>query len=257
MALHQLCKEGNLIGLTYAYEQTPELFAEKDECERTLLHIVCKRGHLNCAKFIISLQCLNIEEKDMYGNTALHYAVCFNKEYDGIHGESGHVELVRTLMQNGANIHKNKHGDDPLTLAYKLGDRERIIEMLRSSTSSTTSTSTTSSSSVTTGGGIISDKERAAWDEKKIKVEKYGTSGVVIYGTSLHLISEQLRQIGVSQELKRGTHMSSPIDTKERRSRLYMGHLIIMRNERRINEALKLVNKLNKRLLESMQTYAF
>ncbi|KAI8906913.1 ankyrin repeat protein, partial [Gorgonomyces haynaldii] len=56
---------------------------------------------------------VDINQKDTFGMTALHYAA-----------EEGHLEIVRLLLQKGALASVSNHGETPLQLAQDNGHSE-------------------------------------------------------------------------------------------------------------------------------------
>ncbi|GMB07454.1 ankyrin repeat domain-containing protein [Thermolongibacillus altinsuensis] len=73
--------------------------------------------NVEIAKALISKK--NVKEKDAQGNTPLHYA-----------SEKGLRELVRLLVENGADVNAtNKEGDTPLIVAAQSGQVE-IVKFL-------------------------------------------------------------------------------------------------------------------------------
>lgn len=73
-------------------------------------------GHKNC---IIALLDNNINEKDNYGFTALHFA----SDYD---------ECIKILLDNGANVNeKNSCGQTALHIASNNGKQQSVITLLK------------------------------------------------------------------------------------------------------------------------------
>lgn len=68
-------------------------------------------GHANIASLLIK-NGAKIEEKDIEGFTALHWAVY-----------TDHEDVAKILLDNGADIHnKNNRGQVPRDLAISLGE---------------------------------------------------------------------------------------------------------------------------------------
>jgi ankyrin repeat protein len=66
----------------------------------SLLHWVADRGHLEIAKFLLSIHC-PVNAQDHEGNTPLHYAAI-----------SGHESMVTLLVEHGADSTiKNRDGE--------------------------------------------------------------------------------------------------------------------------------------------------
>jgi ankyrin repeat protein len=57
----------------------------------TLLHWVADRGHIEVARYLLSLKC-DVNAQDLEGNTPLHYAAI-----------SGHESMIALLIQHGAD----------------------------------------------------------------------------------------------------------------------------------------------------------
>jgi hypothetical protein len=79
---------------------------------RTQLHHCAEKGLTTSVKRLLSIRNINVNVKDdVYGATALHDAAI-----------NGHVEIVRLLLQNGAEVNaKDKIGNTPLHWAASEG----------------------------------------------------------------------------------------------------------------------------------------
>jgi len=66
----------------------------------TILHVACRCGWINIAKYLISTNGIDLNLPDMFGDTPLHNAAC-----------DGHLDIVKCLLDSGAdNLAINKRG---------------------------------------------------------------------------------------------------------------------------------------------------
>jgi ankyrin repeat protein len=87
----------------------------------TALHVACLNGNLEVAKHLVSELHIDVDYLDRTGSTALMYAAY-----------SGHIELVRYLVEHGANINiKNLKGGTAARYASYAGHRD-IVDYLNS-----------------------------------------------------------------------------------------------------------------------------
>ena len=76
---------------------------EVDDNGATPLHIAAARGHLDVIKILLNFKA-NINQQDLDGNTAAHYAAAN-------HSSSG-IEVVEILEKAGADVNKeNNYGE--------------------------------------------------------------------------------------------------------------------------------------------------
>jgi hypothetical protein len=59
----------------------------------TQLHHCAKNGFTSSVKRLLSIRNINVNVKDLYGSTPLHWAT-----------RNGHIEIARLLLQNGADV---------------------------------------------------------------------------------------------------------------------------------------------------------
>ncbi|XP_065333887.1 ankyrin-3-like isoform X2 [Cloeon dipterum] len=84
------------------------------------LHQTCVSGNLATAKFILGLKCLNVNATMKSGKTALMIAA-----------GRGHLELVKLLLENGADINiRNDYGSLAFHAAAATGDLKTVEYLL-------------------------------------------------------------------------------------------------------------------------------
>jgi hypothetical protein len=85
----------------------------------TQLHHCAENGLATSVKRLLSIRNINVNVKDVNGMTPLHWAV-----------ETGHIEIIRLLLQNGADVKaKSNYGDTPLHWAAIFGNVD-ILHLL-------------------------------------------------------------------------------------------------------------------------------
>ena len=90
----------------------------KDNYEKTPLHYACENGHLQNVEYLYS-KGADMEANDYDGRTPLHYAC------------QGHLPIVEYLLSKGANIEaKDDQEDTPLHYAIMYGDIDVIKYLL-------------------------------------------------------------------------------------------------------------------------------
>jgi hypothetical protein len=78
---------------------------------RTQLHHCAENGLTTSVKRLLSIRNINVNLKDVYGSTPLHWAAL-----------NGHIEITRLLLQNGADVDaKSNGGSTPLNYAARNG----------------------------------------------------------------------------------------------------------------------------------------
>lgn len=103
----------------------------------TALHAAVGNGHTGTAEILIE-NGANVNIKDYYGNTPLHYAAAVSikcRDYDNVDlcnaAGKEHEKLVRLLLDNGANINiRNKYWNTPVDYAKKYG-RAYIASLIK------------------------------------------------------------------------------------------------------------------------------
>ena len=91
----------------------------KDDEGNNVLHINCKSSDYKAVKFLLTLKDININAKNKYGNTALHFAVMKNN-----------IDIAKHLLSNGAKVDdKDNLKRTPLFFACTVGNF-LMIEML-------------------------------------------------------------------------------------------------------------------------------
>ncbi|OUM58087.1 hypothetical protein PIROE2DRAFT_16734 [Piromyces sp. E2] len=99
-----------------------ELVGQVNDRMETPLIIAARLGNKEIMKKILLLHSAkaNIDQQDMLGNTALHYAL-----------ESGDKYIINNLAFHHANIHiKNKEGKSPIEIA-KESENDEIMKLLK------------------------------------------------------------------------------------------------------------------------------
>ena len=87
-----------------------------DECQvgnvwKNTASSLCKEGLTTSVKRLLSIRNINVNLKDVSGDTPLHWAAY-----------NGHVEIARLLLQNGADVNAiNNVGSTPLHYAAGYG----------------------------------------------------------------------------------------------------------------------------------------
>ncbi|ORX42663.1 ankyrin [Piromyces finnis] len=94
-------------------------YNNQDNNEIPYLHYAYKNNYINILKRLITKNNESINARDNKGNTLLHIAC-----------QKGDKDIVKCLVDNGANIFiQNNNGDIPITLAKKNDDKD-IISLL-------------------------------------------------------------------------------------------------------------------------------
>lgn len=75
----------------------------------TCLMIACYRGHIKITKFLLALKA-DANRKSVKGNTALHDCA-----------ESGSLEILKVLVEHGAQMDVDSYGMTPLLAAAVTG----------------------------------------------------------------------------------------------------------------------------------------
>lgn len=98
---------------------TKENINEENDLGLTALYIAAMKGNNNLVKHFIRLGADSFVQNNRSLETALHQAI-YSKSYD----------CVRILLESSAPLGvQDKHGQDCLEIAYKIGD-EKIIQLL-------------------------------------------------------------------------------------------------------------------------------
>jgi ankyrin repeat protein len=85
----------------------------------TQLHYCARKGLTTSVKRILSIRNINVNVKDVYGRTPLHWAA-----------RNGRIEIARLLLQNGAEVNaKDNIGFTPLHFAASKGHVD-ILQLL-------------------------------------------------------------------------------------------------------------------------------
>lgn len=88
----------------------------------TCLMIACYKGHYRIAQYLLSLRA-NVNRRSVKGNTALHDCA-----------ESGSLEILRLLLDNGAAIYVDYYGMTPLLAASVTGHLSIVEHLITLST---------------------------------------------------------------------------------------------------------------------------
>ncbi|WP_316635707.1 ankyrin repeat domain-containing protein [uncultured Flavobacterium sp.] len=98
---------------------------KKYQKEFNLLHFACQYNNIQLAKELLERQ-INIEEKNIYGNTPLWIAV-FNS--------NGNYEIVELLLSYNANPNSvNNVNNTPLKFAITIDDKILIQKLMETTT---------------------------------------------------------------------------------------------------------------------------
>lgn len=85
-----------------------------------LLHLLILKDRNEMAKLLIELDHVNLDVKNNFGATPLHYA-----------SSNNNVEIVKLLLENGANPNSvNSHLETPLHLAVGEGADSKVVSLL-------------------------------------------------------------------------------------------------------------------------------
>lgn len=117
MHLAVLC--GNVQTMKLLHAAGADINAADSKSGRSPLHYASEKGELGLAGFLIVQRDICVDQPDYHGNTPLHLAA-----------GSGHVELVKLLIQGGAQINlMNNESELPLDLA-RLKGHAKVIELM-------------------------------------------------------------------------------------------------------------------------------
>ena len=106
-------------------DSTHFLFA-KTPLEEWLLHVACRIGLSSITVQWLVNAMSNQNSVDKYRKTPFHHAVI-----------GGHIELIRLLLESGADIDlKDKQGDTALTLALKGKKRDVVVVLVEAANAS-------------------------------------------------------------------------------------------------------------------------
>ncbi|KAF7937658.1 uncharacterized protein EAE98_001972 [Botrytis deweyae] len=105
--LFQFVRKNNLAGVMEEFNKHPEDLNQADNALNTPLHGASLVGYDKIVEFLLSKDC-NVDVVNDLGDTPLHDAI-----------DNGHVEVVRLLLEYGADPRKAKKagGDEPSDLA--------------------------------------------------------------------------------------------------------------------------------------------
>ena len=120
-ALHYASESGHL-KLAELLLSTGAEIDVVDEDRRTPLMLAAAGGHKDTLLYLIDhVQGANVNKKDCFGRTALHYA-----------SEKGHLKVVEQLVSKGARIDEaDKDHFTPLVLAVKLQRFNTVYHLIR------------------------------------------------------------------------------------------------------------------------------
>jgi len=105
--MHEAAKRGNT---AFLYECILNRVSVNglDKAGSTPLHWAAHGGHLECLKYLLDVENIQLDVKNKLGDTPLHSAAW-----------KGHAEAVRMLLDKGARVDlKNNDGKSPLDLAH-------------------------------------------------------------------------------------------------------------------------------------------
>ena len=120
-ALQYSCKYGHVDIVRTLVNHKANVNAKTDSGD-TPLTLAAGRGRDNVVHALLSDCRCQVDAKGQYGYTALHCSCIFY----------GHVDIVRTLVKNKANVNaRTDSGDTPLTLAVK-NNLDNVVDFLLS-----------------------------------------------------------------------------------------------------------------------------
>ena len=104
-SFHYAAQSGNLEIVKYLAKETQEDDKLMTTNERwTTLHLSSKGGHRALCQFFIEICCIDVDCRDIFGYTPLHYAC-----------EIGNVDVVRYLLRAGADANIISTDDETVT----------------------------------------------------------------------------------------------------------------------------------------------
>jgi ankyrin repeat protein len=113
--LHAACESGNQTAVEYLVGKGLSLTALTNKNE-TLLHFHAASRNTTLTQWLIDTKQIDINAKDIYGETALHYATRENNP-----------RMIELLIRNGAYLSiRNDEGFRPSDLASKLGFKHLV-----------------------------------------------------------------------------------------------------------------------------------
>ena len=115
------CEAGNVSYIAQYLESVGHNVNIQTEVSReTLLHICARKRFYSIASKILEHPDVNIDLSDIHGNSCLHLAA-----------QCGHYEMVRKVIQKGANVNQTNDADDTaLHLAVKSGFKKCVWALL-------------------------------------------------------------------------------------------------------------------------------
>jgi len=134
--LHRSAMIGSVESLRNVLQLKPDVSIQ-ESTGRTSLHMAAARGHNDIVRTLISHMTVSqIDQRDMYGSTALHFAICGTcpPEWDVYQCVHRRIELVGLLLDAGADPLVEDHDGVP---AYQMADNRNqraICEILTKAT---------------------------------------------------------------------------------------------------------------------------
>ena len=84
----------------------------------TCLGLASDAGHTETVRYLVGLKEMDVDHTDVYGQTALHYAV-----------ELGHVDVVQVLIDAGADVEaRDKKGSSPINFSGTFIIVKKLVE---------------------------------------------------------------------------------------------------------------------------------
>jgi len=119
MLIHEVCKKGDIDGLSKLLKSNCDLNIQ-DESGETGLILTCREGHKEIVSILIKAKCdLNIQNED--GNTGLILACNY-----------GYKEIVSMLIKAKCDLNlQDKFGDTGLIDACCYGYKDIVVELVR------------------------------------------------------------------------------------------------------------------------------
>ena len=105
-------EKGDLKMAKHAVNEHGDDINQRDNRGHTALHWASLRGHQHVVEWLLQQEGVEIDAVDKMGYTPLHYA-----------SHSGHYKIVRTLLNAGADQHKQTHHFHVESTAHHFADK--------------------------------------------------------------------------------------------------------------------------------------
>jgi ankyrin repeat protein len=151
--IHEATKDGDLKSVIALLEKNPHLLNQQDANNKTALHIACRYGKDDVAKYLLK-KGADVDVKDETNATALHYAsalgnlemvkALIKSKTKALHWgakwentplhlacERGHPEVVKLLLDKGADIEaRNGYKRTPIICAARESGNLEVVKIL-------------------------------------------------------------------------------------------------------------------------------